>query len=66
MTGGVKLPMAVAELGLIDEYQFIVHPRIVGHGPTLFAGLSKWVDLKLVGRKEFGSGAVVLRYEPKR
>ena len=64
--GGVKLPLALAELGLIDEYEFVVHPRLVGHGPTLFAGLSKWVDLTLVGRLEFGSGAVAMRYEPKR
>ena len=64
--GGVKLPLALAELGLIDEYEFVVHPRIAGHGPTLFAGLSKHVDLKLVSRLEFGSGAVVLRYEPRR
>ena len=66
MTGGVKLPMALAEMGLIDEYEFIVHPRVAGHGPTLFAGLSKHVDLKLVGRKEFVSGAVAMRYEPRR
>jgi dihydrofolate reductase len=65
-TGGVKLPMALAELGLIDEYEFVVQPRLVGHGPTLFAGLSKVVDLQLVGRLEFGSGAVAMRYEPKR
>jgi dihydrofolate reductase len=56
----------LAELGLIDEYEFVVHPRLVGHGPTLFAGLSKGVDLKLVSRLEFGSGAVALRYEPRR
>lgn len=64
--GGVKLPMALAELGLIDEYEFVVHPRLLGHGPTLFAGLSKCVDLKLVSRLEFGSGAVAMRYEPRR
>jgi dihydrofolate reductase len=64
--GGVKLPLALAELGLIDEYEFVVHPRVVGHGPTLFAGLSKLVDLKLVNRLEFGSGAVVLQYELRR
>ncbi len=64
--GGVKLPQALAELGLIDEYEFVVHPRLAGHGPTLFAGLSKYVDLKLVGRQEFGSGAVAMRYEPRR
>jgi dihydrofolate reductase len=65
-TGGVTLPLALAELGLIDEYEVVVHPRIVGHGPTLFAGLSKMVDLKLVDRLEFGSGAVAMRYEPRR
>jgi dihydrofolate reductase len=61
----VKLPLALAELGLIDEYEFIVHPRLAGHGPTLFAGLSKSVDLKLVGQRAFGSGAVSMRYEPR-
>lgn len=65
-TGGVKLPLALAELGLIDEYEFVVHPRLAGHGPTLFAGLSKHLDLKLVSRLEFGSGAVAMRYEPRR
>jgi dihydrofolate reductase len=64
--GGVTLPRALAELGLIDEYEFVVHPRVAGHGPTLFAGLSKHIDLKLVSRLEFGSGAVAMRYEPRR
>jgi dihydrofolate reductase len=63
--GGLKLPLALAELGLIDEYEFVVHPRLAGHGPTLFAGLSKHIDLKLVGRREFASGAVAMRYEPR-
>jgi dihydrofolate reductase len=66
LTGGVKLPQALAELGLIDEYEIIVHPRLVGHGPTLFAGISKPIDLRLVSRLELGSGAVVMRYEPRR
>jgi len=65
-TGGVTLPLALAELGLIDEYEFVVHPRLAGHGPTLFAGLSKRIDLKLVDRLEFGSWAVAMRYEPRR
>jgi dihydrofolate reductase len=65
LVGGLKLPLALAELGLIDEYEFVVQPRLAGHGPTLFAGLSKHVDLKLVGRREFGSGAVAMRYEPR-
>jgi dihydrofolate reductase len=64
--GGVKLALALTELGLIDEYEFVVHPRLAGHGPTLFAGLSKYVDLKLLSRLEFGSGAVAMRYEPRR
>ncbi|RCV52861.1 dihydrofolate reductase family protein [Marinitenerispora sediminis] len=64
--GGVRLPLTLAELGLIDEYEFVVHPRIVGHGPTLFAGLSKYVDLEPVSRKEFGSGIVAMRYQPRR
>jgi len=66
LVGGVKLPQALAELGLIDEYEFVVHPRLAGHGPTLFAGLKKYVDLRLVSRLEFGSGAVAMRYEPRR
>jgi dihydrofolate reductase len=55
----------MAELGLIDEYEFVVQPRLVGHGPTLFAGLSKRVDLRLVSRREFSSGAVAMRYQPR-
>lgn len=64
--GGVQLPLALAELGLIDEFEFVVHPRLAGHGPTLFAGLSRRIDLQLVSRVEFGSGAVAMRYEPRR
>jgi dihydrofolate reductase len=64
--GGVKLPLALAELGLIDEYEFVVQPILAGHGPTLFAGLPKRIDLKLVGREEFASGAVAMRYEVRR
>jgi dihydrofolate reductase len=66
LVGGVRLPLALTELELIDEYEFVVHPRLAGHGPTLFAGLSKHVDLKLVSRLEFGSGAVAMRYERRR
>jgi dihydrofolate reductase len=62
----MKLALALTELGLIDEYEFVVHPRLAGHGPTLFAGLSKQVDLKLVSRLELASGAVAMRYAPRR
>jgi len=66
LVGGVKLPLALAELGLIDQYEFVVQPRLAGHGPTLFSGLSKRVDLRLMSRLEFASGAVAMRYEPRR
>lgn len=63
--GGVTLPKTLAEHGLIDEYEFIVHPRVAGHGPRVLDGLSKLLDLKLVGREQFSSGAVAMRYEPR-
>jgi dihydrofolate reductase len=65
-TGGVRLPLALAELDLIDEYEFVMQPRIAGHGPRLLDGLSKYVELKLVDRLELDSGAIALRYEPRR
>jgi dihydrofolate reductase len=65
LLSGVKLPLALAELGLIDEYEFVVRPTIAGHGPTLFAGLSKRLDLKLIDRLEFGSGTLAMRYQPR-
>jgi len=65
-TGGVTLPLALAELDLIDEYEFVVQPRLAGHGPTPFAGLSKHVELELVGHRQFGSGSMALRYVPRR
>jgi dihydrofolate reductase len=66
LTGGVTLPLAFASLGLIDEYEFVVHPRVAGHGPTLLAGLPKIIDLEPVSRVELGSGTVAMRYVPKR
>ncbi len=66
LVGGMQLPLALAELGLVDEYEFVVQPRLAGHGPALFSGLSKPIDLRLVSRLEFGSGAVAMRYEPRK
>src|ERR1044071_6069626 len=63
--GGVKLPLALAEMGLIDEYEFVVQPTLAGHGPTLFAGLSKPLDLKLVSLLEFASGGGGVGYGPE-
>lgn len=63
--GGMTLPLALADLGLIDEYLFIVQPIVAGHGPTLLAGLHERLDLELVDRREFSSGAVALDYRPR-
>ena len=60
--GGVTLPLALADLGLIDEYEFLVQPVLAGHGPTLLAGLRDRIQLELVDRQQFRSGAVALRY----
>lgn len=64
--GGVTLPLALADMGLIDEYEFLVQPVLAGHGPTLLAGLRERVQLELVDSRELQSGTVALRYRPTR
>jgi dihydrofolate reductase len=64
--GGVTLPLALAGLGLIDEFVFVVQPVLAGRGPTLFSGLRERVDLELVERVDFRSGASAQRYRPRR
>ncbi|WP_370326476.1 dihydrofolate reductase family protein [Euzebya sp.] len=63
--GGVTLPAALADAGLIDEYEFLVQPVLAGHGPTLLAGLRGRIELELVDRRELRSGAVAMRYRPR-
>lgn len=46
--GGVTLPLALADRGLIDEYEFVVQPVLTGHGPTLLSGLRERVALELI------------------
>lgn len=65
-TGGVTLPRALAELGLIDEWSFMIHPTLAGHGPYLFDGMTDSIELKLTGRDELDGGQVVLHYETRR
>ena len=62
----MTLPRALADLGLIDEYVFVVQPVVAGHGPTLLAGLRERIQLKLVDRQDFRSGVTALRYRPAR
>ena len=64
LTGGVTIPTQLAELGLIDEYRFVVHPIVIGEGRRLFEGinLQEKLQLKLVESTFFKSGSVVLRY----
>lgn len=63
---GLTLGRALTDLGLIDEYVFVVQPILAGHGPTLFDGLREPRELTLVGREEFRSGAVALSYQAGR
>jgi dihydrofolate reductase len=63
--GGVTLPLALADLGLIDEYVFVVQPVLAGHGPTLLAGLQERIELEPVDRQDFRSGASALRFRPR-
>jgi dihydrofolate reductase len=62
----VTLPRALADLGLIDEYEFVVQPVLAGHGPSLLAGLRERIQLELMDRQQFRSGAVALRFRPTR
>src|SRR5271167_2623849 len=64
LVGGVDVPSQLMELGLIDEYRFVVMPIIVGEGRRLFEGvnLQEKLQLKLVESKTFKSGCVALRY----
>ena len=62
LTGGVLIPSQLIELGLVDEYRFVVHPIIVGEGRRLLEGVTLGKNLKLVESKNFKSGIVALRY----
>ncbi|GAA2067197.1 dihydrofolate reductase family protein [Leifsonia soli] len=63
--GGVTLPLALADLGLIDEYVFVVQPILAGHGPRLLDGLREHIHLELIDRQEFRSGVTAMRYRPR-
>ena len=62
LTGGVSLPSQLIELGLVDEYRFVVGPIVAGEGRRLLEGVSLEQRLRLVESKVFKSGCVALRY----
>ena len=66
MTGGVSLPLQLAQMGLIDEFNFVVQPILAGEGRRLVdpAGIQQRLNLKLVDTMVFESGSVALRYIP--
>lgn len=64
--GSANLIQNFTQLGLIDEYQLLVHPVILGDGKPLFAGMPQPVKLKLLQAKTFDNGVVVLYYEPSK
>jgi dihydrofolate reductase len=63
LLGSCKLAAELDRLDLIDGYQFLVHPRIAGHGPTLYeSGLPHTRHLELVSAKPLSSGVVAMHY----
>ena len=65
LVGSLTLASALERLGLIDEYRFVVHPVVAGHGPTLFQGLTPSRRLELISMKGMKSGQVALQYRRK-
>lgn len=61
---GGSIVSQLAEVGLIDEYQILVNPVVLGNGKTLFEGVTKRLPLRLTGSRTFGNGSVLMTYEP--
>jgi dihydrofolate reductase len=62
--GSGSIVAQLADAGLIDEYQIVVSPLVLGNGRTLFEGVKKKLPMKLTKSRAFGNGNVVLCYEP--
>jgi dihydrofolate reductase len=62
--GSIHLVQALANLGLIDEYQLAVHPVVLGSGKSLFKGVKDKISLKRIQTQTFPSGVVLLSYQP--
>lgn len=66
ITGSATLVQSLLDAGLLDELQLLVHPIVVGHGKRLFRQEAKQSGLKLVDSKTFGTGVLLLTYQPDR
>ncbi len=64
--GGATLAGAAMRAGLIDEYQVVTHPVLVGGGTPFFSALDSWVNLRLVGTRTFQNGVTLSHYESRR
>jgi dihydrofolate reductase len=62
LTGGVNLPSQLIQLGLVDEYYFVIQPLVVGEGTRLLEGITLQQNMQLIDSKVFASGCVALRY----
>jgi dihydrofolate reductase len=65
LMGSGSIVAQLAPHGVIDEYQIVVFPLVLGKGRTLFEGVEKPLPLKLTKSRIFTNGNVVLTYEPK-
>ena len=64
--GGATLAGAAMRAGLVDEYEIVTHPVLVGGGTPFFTALDSWVNLNLVETRTFPGGVVLTRYETRR
>ena len=64
--GGAVLAGAAMRAGLIDEYQVVTHPGLVGGGTPFFSALDSWVNLRLVETRTFADGVTLSHYESRR
>ncbi|MET7278600.1 dihydrofolate reductase family protein [Kribbella sp. NPDC005582] len=64
--GGATLAAAAMRAGLIDEYEIVTHPVLVGGGKPFFTALDNWMNLNLVETQTFPGGVVLTRYETRR
>lgn len=64
--GSPSMIVQLANLGLVDEFQLVIHPTIIGHGLPLFKDVDDRIDLRYINSKTFGCGAVIHTYEPAK